>query len=407
MKKVFQTHPSLVLIILFSLIGSSILVPNSFAQEETQIPNWIKNVAEWWANNEISEKEFLAGIEYLINNNIIFIPFMPCGHAAASATLDPTLEAKLVPDWVKNVAGWWATDQIKDADFLNGIQYLIKSGILGIDNKKIKGQVSIDDVKFSSTWGVNKDNLVFVSSGLFEIYGTNGDCFVNPLDGLSYWKSNTLALNPNNMDLYNEIAVWNNPENENAVVVFPYFTFTAYQPQGFYDYFNGKCDDCTTTKFVQPTSQYTSSGQAHQALTLLGYNSITDVEIDRNPDILQQFDKVIILHSEYVTRSMFDAITSHPNVLYLYPNALYAEIEVNYTDGTITLIRGHNYPEQEISNGFDWEFDNTHPYEYDSICLDMEFYKIGGAWMTTCYPEALFVLNTEQVFNMLKIIKDL
>ncbi|SVD75206.1 uncharacterized protein METZ01_LOCUS428060, partial [marine metagenome] len=122
----FQTHSSLVLIILFSLIGSSILIPNSSAQEESQIPDWVKNVAGWWASNEISEKEFLAGLTYLINNNIIFIPFMPCGLAAASAASDPTLEAKLIPDWVKNVAGWWATDQIEDADFINGIEYLIK-----------------------------------------------------------------------------------------------------------------------------------------------------------------------------------------------------------------------------------------------------------------------------------------
>jgi len=405
---VFQIHFPLVLIILFSLIGSSVFVPNSSAQEETQIPNWVKNVAGWWAANEISEKEFLDGLTYLINNNIIFIPFMPCGLAAATAASDPTLEAKLVPDWVKNVAGWWATDQIKDADFVNGIQYLVNYDILGIDNKKIKGQVSIDDLKFSSVWGVDKDNLVFVSSAFFEIYGHYGDCYISPLDGISKWKSITLALNPNNMDMYNEVAAWNDPKNENAVVVFPYFTFTAYQPEGFYDYYRGECDDCTTTKFpTRAMSQYTSSGQAHQALTLLGYNTITDVEIDRNPDILQQFDKVIMLHNEYVTRPMFDAITSHPNVIYLYPNALYAEIEVNYIDRTITLIRGHNYPEQEISNGFDWEFDNTHPYEYDSICLDMEFYKIENGWMTTCYPENIFILNTEQIVTVLKIIKDL
>ena len=214
-----------------------------------------------------------------------------------------------------------------------------------------------------------------------------------------------LALNPYKMDMYNEVAVWNDPQN--AVVVYPYFTSTAYQPQGFYDYYRGECDDCTTTKFAQPTSRYTSSGQGHQALTLLGYPSITDIEIDKNPDILQQFDKVIMLHNEYVTRTMFDAITSHPNVIYLYPNALYAEIEVNYTDETITLIRGHNYPEKEITNGFDWQFDNTHPYEYDDICLGMEFYKTEDGWMTTCYPENLFLANTEQLFNILKLIKDL
>ena len=396
---------SLVLIILFSLIGSSILVPNSSAQEEIQIPNWIKNVAGWWAVNEISEKEFLTAIEYLINNNIIFISFIPCGGAAAIAASDPTLNVKLIPNWVKNNAGWWATDQIEDADFFNGIKYLIQKTILGLDNKNIKGKISIEEVPFSPSWIVDKDKLVFVSSSFFEIYGRNGNCLVDPEDGMSKWKNLMLGLNPNKMDMYNEVALWNDPQN--AVVVYPYFTYAAYQLGGFYDYFRGDCDDCTTTKFAQPTSEYTSSGQAHQALTLLGYHSITDAEIDKNPSILQQFDKVIMLHNEYVTRAMFDAITNHPNVIYLYPNALYAEIEVNYTDETITLIRGHNYPEPEISNGFDWPFDNTHPYEYDNTCLDMEFYKSSAGWMTTCYPENLFLANTEQLFNILQLIKDL
>jgi hypothetical protein len=401
---VFQIRSLTVLIILFSLIGSSTLIPNSSAQEETQIPDWIKNVAGWWANNTISEKEFLAGIEYLINNNIISIPFMPCGGAASVAASNPTLAAKLIPDWVKNNAGWWATDQIEDADFINGIEYLIKKDILGMDNKKIKGKVPIEDVKFSPAWGFNKDKLVFISSSFFEVYGVNGDCLIDSNDGISKWKSTTLGLNPNKMDTYNEVALWNDPQS--AVVVYPYFTFAAYQSQGFYNYFRGDCDDCTTTKFAEPISQYTSSGKAHQTLTLLGYDYITDVEIDRNPGILQQFDKVIMLHNEYVTRAMFDAITSHPNVIYLYPNALYAEIEVNYVDQTITLIRGHNYPEQEIANGFDWQFDNTHPYEYDSLCLNMEFYKIGGAWMSNCYPENIFLTNDERFLKLLKFLKD-
>ena len=168
---VFQIRSSLVLIILFSLIGSSTFIPNSFAQEETKIPNWIKNVAGWWAVNEISEKEFLTAIEYLINNDIIHLSFLPCGGAAAIAASDSTLEAKLIPDWVKNVAGWWATDQIQDAAFINGIEYLIKKDILGVDNTKMKSKVPIEYVEFSPAWSVEKDKQVFVASSFFEIYG--------------------------------------------------------------------------------------------------------------------------------------------------------------------------------------------------------------------------------------------
>ncbi|NWJ21789.1 hypothetical protein HX849_04665 [Marine Group I thaumarchaeote] len=399
--KVFQVRFLTVLILFISLLGSTILIPNSLAQEDAQIPDWIKNVAGWWANGEISENEFLAGIEYLINNNIILLDFIPCSIKTESQTIS---SAKLVPDWVKNNAKWWSEDLIEDTDFVNGIEYLIKKQIISIDNKNILGNVPLEDVMFSSSWQINKNYLVFASSSFFEIYAKPGDCIVSD-EGNLIWRSLSLALNPNKMDMYNEVAVWNDPQK--TVVVYPFLTYSAYNEPGFYDYYSGECDDCTTTKITQPTVLYTSSGIGHQALTILGYPSIPDIEIDKNPSILQQFDKVIMLHSEYVTRTMFDAITNHPNVFYLYPNALYAEIEVDYMDETITLIRGHNYPEPGITNGFDWEFDNTHPYEFDSVCLDMEIYKIENGWMTTCYPENLFMQNTEELFKLLKFIKDL
>ena len=396
--KVFQIRASIVLILSFSLIGSGILVPNSSAQD-AQIPNWIKNVAGWWASGVISENEFLTGIEYLINNNIILLDSVPCNDKIQSQYGD----TKSVPDWIKNNAIWWSENLIGDIDFINGLQYLIEYKIIKIDNKKILGKVPLEDIKFSDSWAIDKNFLVFVQSSFFEIYGVHGYCVM--IDGEQIWESFFLGLNPNKMDMYNEVAVWNDPQK--TVVVYPYFTSIAYNEPGFYAYYRGECDDCTTTKFAPPTVLYTSSGIGHQALTLLGYPTITDVDIDKNPSILQQFDKVIMLHNEYVTRTMFDAVTSHPNVIYLYPNALYAEIEVNYIDETITLIRGHNYPEPEITNGFDWEFDNTHPHEFDSMCQSIEFYKIKNGWMTNCYPENLFLQNTEQLFKLLKIIKDL
>ena len=398
---IYQKRSLLVLIMFFSLIGSSILVPNSSAQKDTEIPGWIKNVAGWWANGEIPENQFLNAIGYLINNNIISISFMPCSEKTESQT---TSSDKKVPDWIKNNAKWWSEDLIEDTDFINGIEYLIKYQIMGIDNKKIVGAVPSEDIIFSDSWIVGND-MIFVSSLFFEIYGVSGDCFISSAGNL-IWNSLALGLNPNQIDKYNEVAVWNDPQK--TVVVYPYFTYSAYHEPGFYTYYSGKCDDCTTTKLVQPAPLYTSSGIGHQALTLLGYATITDIEIDRNPSILQQFDKVIMLHNEYVTRAMFDAITNHPNVIYLYPNALYAEIEVDYIDETITLIRGHNYPEPEIANGFDWEFDNTHPYEYDRECLEMELYKIKNGWMTNCYPENFFMGNDQvKLMNLLYLIKDL
>ena len=301
--KTFQIRSSIVLILSFALIGSGILIPNSSAQD-AQIPGWIKNVAGWWAIGDISENEFLTGIEYLINNNIINLYSVPCfdvvGIDDATANV-----VKAVPDWVKNNAKWWYEDLIGDADFYNGLEYLISHKIISIDNKKILGKVPLEDIKFSHSWAVDKNFLVFIKSSFFEIYGKYGDCITDGDEQV--WRSAAIGLNPNKMDVYNEVALWNDPQK--TVVVYPYFTSVAYNEPGFYTYFRGECDDCTTAKFAPPTVLYTSSGVGHQVLTLLGYPTITDVEIDKNPSILQQYDKVIMLHNEYVTRAMFDAIT--------------------------------------------------------------------------------------------------
>ena len=403
--KVLQIRSSIIPVLFISLIGSSILagIPISSAQEDTQIPGWIKNLASWWANGEISENEFLTGIEYLINNNIISLSFIPCSITSEDQNVSSSTE--LVPNWVKNNAKWWSEDLIGNTDFINGLDYLIEEQIIKIDNKKILGKVPLEDIKFSDLLRLDKNNLVFIRSAFFEIYAKANDCLYGDDGSYLKWRSLALGVNLNNLDVYNEVALWNDPQK--TVMVYPFFTHSAYSEPGFYTYFRGECDDCTTTKITIPTLQYTSSGNAYQALNLLGYPSITDIDIDKNPSILQQYDKVIMLHNEYVTRAMFDAITSHPNVIYLYPNALYAEIEVNYIDETITLIRGHDYPpEDPVTNGFDWEFDNTHPYEFDSMCVDMEFYKIKNGWMTTCYPENVFVRD-QQLVQLLKVIKDL
>ena len=86
-----------------------ILIPNAFAQEITNIPNWIKNNAGWWTSNQIDDTSFLQGIQYLIKEGIMIIP--------ATEATEPTGSQK-VPSWIKNNAGWWANGQIDDSSFV-------------------------------------------------------------------------------------------------------------------------------------------------------------------------------------------------------------------------------------------------------------------------------------------------
>jgi len=44
------------------------------AQEESQIPAWIKTAIGFWVNEQVSDEEFLKAIEYFIENKIIQVP---------------------------------------------------------------------------------------------------------------------------------------------------------------------------------------------------------------------------------------------------------------------------------------------------------------------------------------------
>ena len=48
----------------------------------------------------------------------------------------PSAFAENVPDWVKNTAGWGATDAISESEFVNAIAFLIKVGIISIESSK-------------------------------------------------------------------------------------------------------------------------------------------------------------------------------------------------------------------------------------------------------------------------------
>jgi len=46
-------------------------IPINASAQSNVIPQWVKNNAKWWADGQISESEFIKGIQYLIDNNIL------------------------------------------------------------------------------------------------------------------------------------------------------------------------------------------------------------------------------------------------------------------------------------------------------------------------------------------------
>ena len=241
---------------------------------------------------------------------------------------------------------------------------------------------------------------------LFKVMAYEND--FEMIDGKKIWRDVFYELDESNRTIYDDLK-----NNKKSAVVFPIFTAAAYSEPGFYTFYRGDCDqefhgvlfrddDCLTVKLEEEYSPlFTSSANGVQVLNLLDYEIITDITIHQNPEILLEYEKIILLHNEYVTSIQFDAITSHPNVIYLYPNALYAEIDFDEELWEISLIRGHNYPDPLIRNGFDWKFDNSLE-EYDVTCEDMKFSKIDNGWMLNCYPENILHKSKE----LLKQIRD-
>ena len=189
-----------------------------------------------------------------------------------------------------------------------------------------------------------------------------------------------------------------------SVVIFPIFTQSAYDRNGFHTFYTGRCDDCTTVEIENSYEKlYSTGANGFRILEFLGYEVLDDIDIDKNPEILHNYDKVVLLHNEFVTEAEFQAITNHPNVVYLYPNALSSKVVSDYSTNQITLIRGPGYPENGIENGFDWKYDNSQYFE-DWDCLEWEFYEIENGYMLNCYPELILPLYGLEILKSIKEI---
>ena len=98
-----------------TFLSGILFLPSAFAEN---VPDWVKNTAGWWATDAISETEFVNAIEFLVKENIIQV------------NVSQTSES--VPEWGKNTAGWWADDVISETEFVNASAYLIENGIIMI-----------------------------------------------------------------------------------------------------------------------------------------------------------------------------------------------------------------------------------------------------------------------------------
>ena len=165
------------------------------SRSPVKIPEWIKNNAKWWAENQTGDSDFVKGIQYLIQQAIVKIP-----KTQSSSSLSHE-----IPTWVKNNAKWWAQGEIDDSDFVSGIQYLVQAEIIRVEPEISECDQSLWDHVY------NPDRLEIIDkcktvSGIIQSIRAekDGDYHIG------------LNLDPQYADLINEENIQN--QNGNLVV---------------------------------------------------------------------------------------------------------------------------------------------------------------------------------------------
>ncbi len=91
---------------------------------DPSIPVWVRNTAEWWSKDKISDEGFAFGIKFMIKNDIIQIEDV--------FKTNQFTDTQNIPNWIKSNAEWWSTGLIQDQEFVTGLEYLVKNEIIQI-----------------------------------------------------------------------------------------------------------------------------------------------------------------------------------------------------------------------------------------------------------------------------------
>jgi len=146
------------------LIISVVIILNfleNVSAEEVLLPSWIKNLAVWWAEDKISDQDFVYTLQYLVQKHLLVIPkpkiIEPeCGpglvleettnecviqnnsepHGIFVDAVDE--HQKIVLSMIKVTTLWWGQDKISDEDFINALQYLVENKIIILEHEKLQ-----------------------------------------------------------------------------------------------------------------------------------------------------------------------------------------------------------------------------------------------------------------------------
>jgi len=86
-----------------------------------KIPDWVKNLTQYWVNGQMSDEEYAASLKYLMEQKIVHVPYsIQTTDAAASE----------VPIWIKTNSQKWIDGKMSNDEFSIGVQWMLERGLI-------------------------------------------------------------------------------------------------------------------------------------------------------------------------------------------------------------------------------------------------------------------------------------
>ena len=137
--------------------------------------------------------------------------------------------------------------------------------------------LTLDPAPESDTLNVPRpesETLVDLSSPqvIFKLYGKTSDKIVN-----NTYSRILIQPRDDAESLYSYLR----NADDSTIAVYPSFTRTAYSPGGLANHYLAGCENCIASKIIyDDDGAYAEGHTAYQVLKILGYDFITDVDID-------------------------------------------------------------------------------------------------------------------------------
>ena len=94
-------------------------------QDSPKVPEWVQTTAQFWINNDVSDREFTDALGFLVREQIIEVEVEIPTDSTEQITEEPQ-----VPDWISTTTGWWINGEVPEDQFLEGIKWMIKNRII-------------------------------------------------------------------------------------------------------------------------------------------------------------------------------------------------------------------------------------------------------------------------------------